>query len=115
MGTIFAMFDADDSGAISLTEWETVTGALQKRLKRVSPVHRTGAKLHTGCASPARVLHFATLRQQYWPGQLHTCGAVVDACPCMVHPLCRFELCEALAGCVMTTACSLPSGRRHRG
>lgn len=49
MGTIFAMFDEDDSGCISLAEWEAVTGALQTRLKRVSPVHRTGAKLHTGC------------------------------------------------------------------
>lgn len=50
LGTIFAMFDEDNSGAISLSEWETVTGALQARLKRVSPVHRTGARLHTGCA-----------------------------------------------------------------
>ena len=50
LATIFAMFDEDDSGRISRVEWEAVTAALQTRLKRVSPVHRTGAKLHTGWA-----------------------------------------------------------------
>ncbi len=40
--TIFAMFDDDDSGAISLEEFLRVTTALRSRLRRVSHLRRTG-------------------------------------------------------------------------
>ena len=42
------MFDEDNSGAISLQEFEKVTSALRQRLRRVSRVARTGAKLDAG-------------------------------------------------------------------
>ena len=46
--TVFSMFDEDDSGAISLEEFGKVTAALRRRLRRVSRVARTGARLDAG-------------------------------------------------------------------
>lgn len=39
---IFAMFDEDNNGDISLEEFRRVTGALRQRLRRVSHLQRTG-------------------------------------------------------------------------
>lgn len=46
---IFSMFDDDDSGAISLTEFKRVTTALRLRLRRVSHLQRTGLQTDSTC------------------------------------------------------------------
>lgn len=42
---VFKMFDLNGDGAVHVKEFEEITGALQKRLRKVSSVQRTGANI----------------------------------------------------------------------